>query len=161
MAARDQDDIRRARFHIGNNVGRKNHDPFAREFGKPLRDIHPSAITDLVAYHWPGNIRELRNVIERAVMLCSADRLSHQDLISLLPAVPAVADSASSSSIDAALLHLRYSEAKQKVLEEFTVRYVEGKLAVHGGNVTHAAQDSGIPRQHFQQIMKRYLKEDG
>ena len=134
---------------------------FAREFGKPLRDIHPSAITDLVAYHWPGNIRELRNVIERAVMLCSADRLSHQDLISLLPAVPAVADSASASSIDAALLHLRYSEAKQKVLEEFTVRYVEGKLAVHGGNVTHAAQDSGIPRQHFQQIMKRYLKEDG
>ena len=134
---------------------------FAREFGKPLRDIHPSAVTDLVAYHWPGNIRELRNVIERAVMLCSADRLSHQDLISLLPPVPAVGDSAPSSSIDAALLHLPYSEAKQKILEEFTVRYVEGKLAVHGGNVTHAAQDSGIPRQHFQQIMKRYLKEEG
>jgi DNA-binding NtrC family response regulator len=134
---------------------------FAREFGKPLRDIHPSAVTDLVAYPWPGNIRELRNVIERAVMLCSADRLSHQDLISLLPPVTAVAESAPSSSIDAGLLHLPYSEAKQKVLEEFTVRYVEGKLAVHGGNVTHAAQDSGIPRQHFQQIMKRYLKEEG
>ena len=135
---------------------------FAREFGKPLRDIHPSAVTDLVAYPWPGNIRELRNVIERAVMLCSADRLSHQDLISLLPSVQAVAESAlPPSSIDAGLLHLPYSEAKQKVLEEFTLRYVEGKLAVHGGNVTHAAQDSGIPRQHFQQIMKRYLKEDG
>ena len=133
---------------------------FAREFGKPLRDIHPSAVTDLVAYHWPGNIRELRNVIERAVMLCSADRLSHQDLISLLPAAPAAAEAAPSSSIGAELLHLPYSEAKQKVLEEFTLRYVEGKLAVHGGNVTHAAQDSGIPRQHFQQIMKRYMKED-
>jgi DNA-binding NtrC family response regulator len=133
---------------------------FAREFGKPLRDIHPSAVTDLVAYHWPGNIRELRNVLERAVMLCSADRLSHQDLISLLPVAPATVDAAPSSSIDAGLLHLPYSEAKQKVLEEFTLRYVEGKLAVHGGNVTHAAQDSGIPRQHFQQIMKRYMKED-
>jgi two-component system, NtrC family, response regulator AtoC len=133
---------------------------FAREFGKPLRDIHPSAVTDLVAYHWPGNIRELRNVIERAVMLCSADRLSHQDLVSLLPAAPAAAEDVPSSSIGAELLHLPYSEAKQKVLEEFTLRYVEGKLAVHGGNVTHAAQDSGIPRQHFQQIMKRYMKED-
>ena len=133
---------------------------FAREFGKPLRDIHPSAVTDLVVYHWPGNIRELRNVIESAVMLCSADRLSHQDLISLLPAAPAAAEAASSSSIGAELLHLPYSEAKQKVLEEFTLRYVEGKLAVHGGNVTHAAEDSGIPRQHFQQIMKRYMKED-
>jgi two-component system, NtrC family, response regulator AtoC len=133
---------------------------FAREFGKPLRDIHPSAVTDLVVYHWPGNIRELRNVIERAVMLCSADRLSHQDLISLLPAAPAAAEAAPSSSIGTELLHLPYSEAKQKVLEEFTLRYVEGKLAVHGGNVTHAAEDSGIPRQHFQQIMKRYMKED-
>jgi len=133
---------------------------FAREFGKPLRDIHPSAVTDLVVYHWPGNIRELRNVIERAVMLCSADRLSHQDLISLLPAAPATVEAAPSSSIGAELLHLPYSEAKQKVLEEFTIRYVEGKLAVHGGNVTHAAEHSGIPRQHFQQIMKRYMKED-
>ena len=94
-------------------------------------------------------------------MLCSADRLSHQDLISLLPATPAVAEAAPSSSIGAELLHLPYSEAKQKVLEEFTLRYVEGKLAAHGGNVTHAAQDSGIPRQHFQQIMNRYLKENG
>ena len=36
MAASDQGDIRRARFHIGNNVGRKNHDPFAREFRKQI-----------------------------------------------------------------------------------------------------------------------------
>jgi DNA-binding NtrC family response regulator len=133
---------------------------FAREFGKPVHDIHPSAVTDLVAYHWPGNIRELRNVIERAVMLCSADRLSHEDLVSLLSYATA-ADDSLPSSVGAELLHLPYSEAKQKVLEEFTVRYVEGKLAAHGGNVTHAAQDSGIPRQHFQQIMSRYLKQNG
>ncbi len=56
-------------------------------------------------------------------------------------------------------LHLPYSEAKQKVLEAFTLRYIKNKLATHGGNVTRAAQDSGVPRQHFQQIMKRYLKD--
>jgi DNA-binding NtrC family response regulator len=132
---------------------------FAREFGKPVREIHPSAVTDLVAYAWPGNIRELRNVIERAVMLCPGDKLSPRDLTSLLPTLATPSDSIS-STLGADILHLPYSEAKQLILEEFTTRYVEGKLAVHGGNVTRAAQDSGIPRQHFQQIMKRYLKED-
>lgn len=132
---------------------------FAREFGKAVREIQPSGVTDLVAYAWPGNIRELRNVIERAVMLCPGDRLSSQDLSSLLPSVTNLGESGQ-TVFEAELLRLPYSEAKQKVLEEFTTRYVEGKLAAHGGNVTHAASDSGIPRQHFQQIMKRYLRED-
>ncbi len=132
---------------------------FAREFGKAVTDLHPSAVTDLVAYTWPGNIRELRNVIERAVMLCQGDRLTPKELAGLLPSASggaAVADGAPSEEY----LHLPYSEAKEKVLEVFTLRYIKGKLATHGGNVTRAAQDSGVPRQHFQQIMKRYLKDD-
>ena len=130
---------------------------FAREFGKPVSDIQPSAVTDLVAYDWPGNIRELRNVIERAVMLCEGSRLTSRELTLL---VSLQAREKAPSLDEDAYLHLPYSAAKQKVLDEFTVRYIKGKLAVHGGNVTHAAQDSGIPRQHFQQIMKRCLKED-
>ena len=115
-------------------------------------------MTDLVAYKWPGNIRELRNVIERAVMLCAGERLSSKELASLLPTVGG--DSAGLPSLAGEeYLHLPYSEAKQKVLEAFTIRYIKSKLAAHGGNVTRAAQDSGVPRQHFQQIMKRYLKD--
>jgi DNA-binding NtrC family response regulator len=133
---------------------------FAREFGKPVTDLHPSAVTDLVAYKWPGNIRELRNVIERAVMLGSGERLSSKELSSLLPSVSGE-QTGSPSMPGEEYLHLPYSEAKQKVLEAFTNRYIKGKLATHGGNVTRAAEDSGVPRQHFQQIMKRYLKDSG
>jgi DNA-binding NtrC family response regulator len=132
---------------------------FAREFGKPVGDIHPSAVTDLVAYAWPGNIRELRNVIERAVMLCAGDRITCKELASLLPA-SAKEEGPAGGLLPDDLLHLSYAEAKEKVLEAFTLRYVQGKLAAHGGNVTRAAKDSGIPRQHFQQIMKRYLKDE-
>jgi DNA-binding NtrC family response regulator len=132
---------------------------FAREFGKPVSDVHPSAVTDLVAYAWPGNIRELRNVIERAVMLCSGDRISHTELAALLASTAGGGGGVESLTVEE-YLRLPYSDAKEKVLEDFTIRYVKGKLAAHGGNVTHAAQDSGVPRQHFQQIMKRYLKED-
>ena len=53
---------------------------FAREFGKSVREIQPSAVTDLVAYDWPGNIRVLRNVMERAVMLCRGNWVLQQDL---------------------------------------------------------------------------------
>lgn len=132
---------------------------FAREFGKAVTELHPSAVTDLVVYTWPGNIRELRNVIERAVMLCTGDRLTAKELSLLLPSV-AEGSAAADSLAGEEYLGLPYSEAKGKVLETFTLRYIKGKLAAHGGNVTRAAQDSGVPRQHFQQIMKRYLKDD-
>src|SRR5256712_12982715 len=87
---------------------------FAREFGKAVTDLHSSAVTDLVAYKWPGNIRELRNVIERAVMLCSGERLSSKELSSLLPSVSG-AKPGSPSMPGEEYLHLPYSEAKQKV----------------------------------------------
>ena len=132
---------------------------FAREFGKAVTDLHPSAVTELVTYKWPGNIRELRNVIERAVMLCAGDRLTSKELAALLPSV-AEGSGASDGLAGEEYLRLPYSEAKEKVLEAFTLRYIKEKLAAHGGNVTRAAQDSGVPRQHFQEIMKRYLKED-
>ena len=48
---------------------------YAKEFTERLEDLHPSAVTELVAYPWPGNVRELRNVMERAVMLAKSDRI--------------------------------------------------------------------------------------
>ena len=44
---------------------------FARQTNKPIRDFSPEAKAALLRYHWPGNLRELRNVIERAVILSS------------------------------------------------------------------------------------------
>ena len=52
---------------------------FASEFVKPVRAIHPAALRKLIAYQWPGNIRELKNAVERAVMLASSDVLDLAD----------------------------------------------------------------------------------
>lgn len=126
---------------------------YAREFGKPVDDIHPSAVTDLIAYSWPGNVRELRNVIERAVMLTKGDRISRQEVLGLLQPSEAQ-DRAPAEDY----LHLTYAKAKEKVLEAFNVRYITSKLTAHQGNITHAANDSGVPRSYFHEIMRRYLK---
>ena len=52
-----------------------------------------------------------------------------------------------------------YAKAKEKVLEEFSRRYIKAKLDHHQGNVTHAANEAGLPRSYFHEIMRRYLKE--
>ena len=49
---------------------------FSNSMGKPIDEIADDSMTALKAYHWPGNIRELRNVIERAMILSQGPRLS-------------------------------------------------------------------------------------
>jgi DNA-binding NtrC family response regulator len=48
-------------------------------------------------------------------------------------------------------------EAKERALEEFTRSYLRAKLSQHSGIITKAAEESGIPRQHFSLLMKRFL----
>jgi two-component system response regulator AtoC len=53
---------------------------FREALGRPVRSIDDDALDKLVAYPWPGNIRELENVIERAVILAEGDRISTREL---------------------------------------------------------------------------------
>jgi DNA-binding NtrC family response regulator len=53
---------------------------FAACHGRPVRSVHPVALRILEGYPWPGNIRELRNVIERAVVLCRSTTIHLDDL---------------------------------------------------------------------------------
>ena len=110
------------------------------------------ALALLTAYDWPGNGRELRNVIERALMLVTSDMLSAADLRTLLP-TPA----GPLAGVDTTLISLPYMEAKGRAIEQFTKAYLQAKLAYYEGVITKAAESSGIPRQHFSLLMKRFL----
>lgn len=52
----------------------------APRMGKQVHDVSPQALAALKAYYWPGNIRELRNAIERALLFCDGDTLELQHL---------------------------------------------------------------------------------
>ena len=88
-------------------------------------------------------------------MLAKGNRISYEDLIGLLQ----FADPARRIQGEDYLC-LPYAKAKEKVLEDFSRRYIKSKLDHHQGNVTHAAQEAGLPRPYFHEIMRRYLKDE-
>lgn len=53
---------------------------FARQCGREVLGFTPEALASIRAYAWPGNLRELRNAIERAVILCKGDKINASDL---------------------------------------------------------------------------------
>src|SRR5689334_21076045 len=53
---------------------------FNRDSGKHVSGVHPEALEMLKNYEWPGNIRELRNAVERAVILCDGDLITREHL---------------------------------------------------------------------------------
>jgi DNA-binding NtrC family response regulator len=127
---------------------------YGREMGKPHCYLDASAIAELTAYPWPGNVREMGNVLERAVMLATEDDIGRVEIRSLLRAEKDN-DAADGNSGYASL---PYMEAKKRAMRDFVTRYLRAKLAMHDGSITKAAEHSGIPRQHFSLLVKRYLE---
>ena len=124
-----------------------------QSMGKAQCHFDEEAVKVLVSYSWPGNGRELRNAVERMVMLATGDIIRARDVQGMLPQN----EDESFASVDPSFTGLPYMEAKEKALEEFTKSYLRVKLAQHGGVITKAAEESGIPRQHFSLLMKRFL----
>lgn len=101
--------------------------------------LSPGAATALQAYSWPGNIRELRNVLERAVLLRADDRISEKDL-----------------HFDIRIETSDASSARLRTLEEMERDYIAKVLRLEGGRVSAAAVKLGIARSSLYQKMKEY-----
>jgi len=117
-------------------------DRYARRLGKRITKISKKTLDVWQAYHWPGNIRELQNVIERAVILSEGDTFFVDETWfapvlpkSPLPAVPLVADLA----------------AHEREMLEAALRESEGVV----GGPTGAAVKLGIPRQTLESKIRK------
>jgi two-component system response regulator AtoC len=125
----------------------------SREVGKGGCHFDEDSLDVLTSHSWQGNGRELRNIVERAVMLSTGNTITAQEIRALLPN----GEHESVESAEIAFTSLPYIEAKDRAIEHFTKTYLQTKLAQHGGIITKAAESSGIPRQHFSLLMKRFL----
>ncbi len=121
---------------------------FARLNQKPIQGISTEGLDALSARDWPGNIRELENVLERGVILSSSDQLKVQDLF------PADHDYSLPFDIDKDIFQVPFKEARDKLITNFQAEYIRQLLAKHGGNVSLAAKECGIKRPYLHRLMR-------
>lgn len=123
---------------------------FARENDKPVVDFAVDAMEALLKYSWPGNVRELRSAIERAVLLCRADRVTARELpetIRLLE--PPTSIPVELPSIPQGSMTLKEAE-KQLIIRA---------LNEAAGNRTLAAKKLGMSRRTLHRKLHTYQLE--
>ena len=113
-----------------------------RKLGLPLREMSPEALQRLYEHDWPGNIRELQNVLERALMMSDVDVLAQSDIDAVLPTVklaPAAVPPCGRSLAEA------IAEAEKAAIRR--------TMAACGGNKTRVAAELGISRASLYEKM--------
>jgi formate hydrogenlyase transcriptional activator len=116
---------------------------FAASNGKTIEDIEPATLERLQSYDWPGNIRELQNVIERAVIMCEGETLAIDETWLRPPR------SAKMESMDA------FVSSRQREMIEAALQECRGRIAGPSG----AADKLGMPRTTLESRI-RALKID-
>jgi DNA-binding NtrC family response regulator len=126
---------------------------FLKRFGMDtgITRIASAAEERLRAYHWPGNVRQLRNAIERACALGNAPELTLHDLP---PELRGDQPMPRAESKDSELG--TFQEMKARRIAAMEQSYVEGLLKKHKGNVTHCSEEAGMARSAFQKLMQKY-----
>jgi len=115
---------------------------YCRENGFRPKTIAPVAMQKLVEHEWPGNIRELRNFIERMVIMTSGEVIEAADLPLKMQTTPSFNTSFSSG--------LTLHELREQIEKE----YIIACLKSTGGNISHAARILGIERSNLHKKMR-------
>ncbi|MFC4024334.1 sigma-54 interaction domain-containing protein [Oceanobacillus longus] len=119
---------------------------FASKYQVPIPEIESDAFNMLLQYNWPGNIRELRNLMERIIILTEEAKITKDDLLSYLPSTSSIwknSETEESNTIP----------QEKKNLE---IQLIEKTLQETNGNKSDAAKRLGISRVTLYNKMKKY-----
>ena len=114
---------------------------FCKENKKPLLELAPEAMDALLAYNWPGNIRELRTAIEHGVVMAVGKQITLRDLPT------AVRQAATANLPDGVSAQAFVERTSPLDLHETEKRLIAQALAATNGNITAAAKKLGISRR--------------
>ncbi len=131
---------------------------YGKEFGKDVTEIDAEARTLLVRYHYPGNIRELQNIIERAMIFCTARTLTAGSLPRELRD-PVKQAATSVSQGDTQVIRVEMQVGKQ-TLGEIEDSIIEETLRLSDYNKSLAAKQLGLTRFALDRRLKKINKDN-
>ncbi len=114
-----------------------------KKFGREVTRINEQVLRLFEAYPFPGNVRELENEIERAVMMAEGEEITERELSDKIVRNPVVDSEVSETG------------ELMRAVDNLKRRMIGDALEEAGGNKTKAAQNLGLTRQSLQQMMKR------
>lgn len=126
-----------------------NLSEFSRKYHKSAPPLSPAIRTALRNYHWPGNIRELKHLMERAVLLGQGDPMDLEQMGVPGPAIPPEAQPAGTLQLD----------PKQNPLasmDELERDIILHRLAMYDNRATRAAESLGMSRSAFYRRLEKY-----
>ncbi len=122
----------------------------ARDMGRRAPVFSTGALEALARHPFPGNVRELRNLVERLVIMNPGARIGAEHVGAALPAPAPTAGPGREMPI-----------ALAEAVREFERRHIEAALAAEGGNRTHAAARLGLERSHlYKKLRQLGLREE-
>lgn len=129
-----------------------------RDATQPIPTLSEVTIQTLCAYPWHGNVRELRNVIEYAVVLAEPGaKIAPQDLLFVEDgSAPVVGDGKPEQRYDSSLYDHHYYAARERVLADFELAYLTAVANRANGNVSEAARMAGVDRTTLYRMMQKH-----
>jgi two-component system, NtrC family, response regulator AtoC len=127
---------------------------YSERIKKPVKGFSNEAMSLLTAHAYPGNVRQLENIIERAVIFTKGPVI--------LP--DALSDPLNSNMNHETHLEIKspvFAKSRDHVLGAFEALFIRQSLTRNRGNVSKAAKESGMTRQNYQRLMKKHkIKSD-
>ncbi len=121
-----------------------------KRYSKNVKDLSSEAQEVLKNYPFPGNVRELENIMSRSVLLCNEMTIKEKHLP---PEILSDPSSHIHNNIDASI---PFQEAKQRIIEDFERRYLQCVLNESGGIIRKAARIAGIHEKNFHSKLVKY-----
>ena len=123
---------------------------YSSEMDKNVSHISADAMKMLVCYDWPGNIRQLENIIQRSVILCQGKTLLPEHISSL--------DISPQEDIPKTVLELKKKKKNLRIqsVEDIEKMFVMEALKRNRWNISKAASDVGMQRTNFHALLKKY-----
>jgi transcriptional regulator with PAS, ATPase and Fis domain len=120
---------------------------FTAKMKKNITEFSEDVLDHFENYKWPGNIRELENVVERAVTLSKGKKITMSELPThLFP------EKAEAILFD----QIKFTDAKQIVIEDVEKKYLIHLLQKHNGNITKMAEEAGMTRRNIHRMLNNH-----